>query len=302
MRSYPCLWLLLVPLPPLSAQIPVGQAVHGAIGNSSTPLLVVDRALGAAPIGGSGLGNVNAAAIDPIDGSLWLASSTSNGPLLHARLSGPYVITTVAPVASLATATSIAGISFDLDCNPVLASGTVTTTGGIFRVDRASGAVSLLLGGPTAGVTGIANAIERDPLTGDLYFATAGTGGGTVYRLAAPGYAAATPIGAAGAANISGVAFARTPMAPLGTLFLSILGTPPAPTLQTMDVATGLATTLSGTPLLPSLNWVDYDATTQGLWLCSNISRQVFTADTAGNNTVAATLVTGAPAVVASSP
>lgn len=285
----------------VSAQVPPGAAIACAIGNSNSPLLIVERGLGASIVTGSSAATIGAVKLDPIDGSVWIGHGTT-ADLRRLRLTGNVVTSETIVAPALLTGAGANGIAFDVDGNAVVAAGDPSTTGGLFRVDRTTSQVTRLVG-PTAGIaSGICNAIDSDPVTGDLWFGVTGLGG-RIYKLPAPGYTTPILVGTVSPPTvsnvISGLAFARRPSAPNGVLLVSTFGSANNSSLASFDVATSLVTVIAGVPALPDLNWVAYDERHDDLWLLATTAgRRIYTADFAGNNATQVQLVTGAPAAL----
>ena len=280
------------------AQVPVGFAVNGAIGTSPTPLILLDRTPVVTTITGGLLANVNSVRIDPIDGRLWM-TSTAGGTVNR----GAVDLTTNTVVGETTVATlptgSLAAIAFDIDCNPVVVGGSLTTTGGAWIVNRFTGAVTQIISS-AAGLTGTVNAIDEDAATGDLYFGVFGTG--NVYRISPP-YALNSQVlvgTISGPSNtsLSGVSFARPPANPTGILYISAFNATANASLVTMDPGTGIATAVAGSPNWPDLNWVDYDEVRNDLWVNSTFAAaSIYSSTTAGANATLHT-ITGTPAAV----
>src|SRR5262249_11812567 len=139
------------------------------------------------------LTNANAVKLDPIDNTIWVGQTTPFD-LRHIALNGTAVLTETVVVPSFASSGSNAAIAFDANSNPIVAGGDVSTTGGVFRVDRNTSVVTPLVGAFSSIAAGTVNAMDYDPFTGDLYFGVTGSGA-RVYKLAAPGYATPTLVG-----------------------------------------------------------------------------------------------------------
>jgi hypothetical protein len=270
----------------LAAQVPVGAAINGSIGGSATPLIIVDRTPVVTTITGATLTNINALRIDPIDGSIWMVShllgEVRRGTVnFAARTFGSETVAATLPPAGLAA------IAFDIDGNPVVAGGLLEGNGGLWRIGRAGGSPVQIVNS-AAGLTGIANAIDEDPATGDLYFGVFGTG--DVYRISPPytlnSHVHVGTIATAINTSLSGISFARTAAAPGGILYLSAFAPSTNQSLSTMSL-TGAVTPIAGTPPWYEANWVDYDAVRNDLWVVSTLdAHSISSSTTTGVNTV----------------
>jgi hypothetical protein len=270
----------------LVAQVPVGVAIHGAISNSAAPLFLVDRAGAVTNITGAPLTNINSLRVDPIDGTVWIASS-AGGVLFRGAVAGTTFVNTFSAPGVQA---SVSAIAFDQDCNPILGGGTT-----VIRVDRHSGAVTTL-----TSLAGTVNALDEDPATGDIY--AGAFGNGNVSKLSPPNYSAPALLGSIASVantNLSGLSFARTPAAPLGTLYISTFGGTLNASLVTYDILGSTFAAVPGTPNWADLNWVDYDSVVGDLWANSTFAaRSVYQSTVAGANTVLTVLPNGTPACV----
>lgn len=276
-------------------QVPVGQAVNGSISTTNPLLAFVDRAGLLTRVTGASLPSFNAVAIDPIDGDLWLGAWQS-GAVRRARLSGSSIVSE--PLAVTVPISSVAAIAFDVNGHALAVGGSPSTTGGVFRIDRNTGAVTRIFGGPASGLSGTLNAAETDPLTGDLYLGLAVAG--QVWRLTPPLYDAPVLIGtASGITTIAGLTVVRNPAMPLGAVFLACFGTAGNNSLQSIDLASGTVSVIPGVPALPDLNWVDYDDVAGDLWMNGTAqSRRVMLSTLTGSNTLLGTFSAGSPASI----
>lgn len=185
----------------LFGQIPLGSALMSNLNNAAPMegLLLVERTGSATPITGllaSGFPNRNvpAVAIDPWDGRIWIGGPAFNTTRLHrAEIVG----TTIANPTLMAVITPGSGtqaIALDLNGNPVVATDDSLTWlvpnagGGLFRVNRQTGAWTRLIGGLMNwpfNHYGACSAVCSDD-SGNLWFAVSndGTTAGRIYRLA----------------------------------------------------------------------------------------------------------------------
>lgn len=197
----------------LGAQVPWGHALMSNVNNAAPMegLLLVDRAGSATPITGllsNGFPsrNVPVARIDPWDGRIWLGGPAFTTTRLHrAELVG----TTIVNPTQMAVINVVSGtqaLALDLNGNAIVTSdngmvpfGGPNAGGGLFRVDRHTGAVTRLIGGtynwPFGHYGGINEVVTDD--SGNLWFAVTSDGSipGRIYRLApgANGDYATTP-------------------------------------------------------------------------------------------------------------
>jgi hypothetical protein len=286
-----------------AAQVAPGEAIVSLFNNLAPleGLAIVNRNGTVTPVtnvAAQSLQNQNSVALDPITNAVWLGS-ISTAPTTHglrrAVLTGS-VLGPATLVASLPTAPagSFSGIAFDQNGNPIVTSGAVTTTGGVFRVDRSTGAVTNLLAGHPLLPAGTANCVDVDLATGDIYFGVT-SAGGAIYRLPGPFPNSAAPVlvGTTGTnSTISGVAFwpahGANPARAYWTNFATLnnaVGYVPA--------AGGVAVVTPGTPNpMNGMNWITYDRRQDDLWaLTGGINPDnVFTMTDTGANTLVAAI------------
>jgi hypothetical protein len=283
----------------LSAQVPPGSAIAGAIGSTTTHLLVCGRGAGYAPVGNLGAADVNALKLDPIDSSVWI-SQWLTFDLHRLALSGAMVVDHRVVVPRFGDGGG-AAIAFDANGNAVVAGGDPNATGGVFSVHRVTGAVTRLVG-PSSGIAaGSCNALDADPVTGNLYFGVTG-GGGRVYELAAPGYATPRLVATIAPPSVSellsGIAFASGPSLPR-SLFVTTFGSANNTSLLRIDLAAPAPVLVPGLPPFPDLNGIAFDQVRGDLWLIGTAqSRGFYASGLGGVNAELFRLVRGSPAAI----
>ncbi|HEX6810055.1 MAG TPA: hypothetical protein VF384_00405 [Planctomycetota bacterium] len=283
------------------AQVAPGEAIQSFFSNVAPieGLAIVNRSGTSVPVTGltaQGIQNINSVALDPIDNSIWIGSITQ-APTTHGLRRATLTGTALGPAALVATLPtapggSFSGIAFDQNGNPIVSGGAVPPgTGGVFRVIRATGAVTNLLSPHPALPAGTANCVSVDQATGDIYFGVT-SAGGAIYRLPGPFPNTAPPVLLGTTVTnqtISGVSFwpahGVNPARVYWTNFAaanSCVGYVPA--------AGGAAVTTSGTPTAwpAGMNWINYDRRQDDFWLCTAgiDPDQVYTMTDTGANTL----------------
>jgi len=288
MRRFMLSLSVLVLAGSLWAQVPRGNAIVSEFANLAPMegLCLVTRGGTVTPITGL-LANprgadINSVKLDPIDNRVWVGgiNALSSGRLHHLTVAGTMVAGVTQHGPQLNTG-SIAGIAFDVNCNPVVVSGTISatsTTTGVIRFDRTTGATTQIAGGPTNGwtfPTGTANCVTSDP-SGNIYFGvTVGTAPmqAPIYSLAAPNYT--TPVfegwcvPPSNNTTISGMTWAPDAASPRGaiywTTFATATGVPvgklvlsATPPVASVAVASGLTN---------AANWIEYDNDVGDFWI-----------------------------------
>jgi hypothetical protein len=271
----------------LGAQVRRGEAIVSNFTNAAPMegLLVANRSGVATPVTGlaaTGQHNLNSVAIDPMNDRIWMGSITVAPTTIGLRtiLINPayaYVagsITTVTSAFSHGPGGSLAGIDFDLDGNPIVSGGAAPPgTGGLFRVNRTTAAVTNLLS-PFPLPAGTVNCVDVDPRTGDIYFALT-SAGAPVYRMTgAPGYTVAPVLVGnvsppSTSPTISGLAFTPAAGPNPATLFWTTFGTA-ATCFGSIPAAGGAAVAIPGvTNVWNPPNWVEYDNLVGDMWVVS---------------------------------
>lgn len=181
-------------LPSVDAQgIPSGGSIVSVFGHpaGAEGLWLVQangaeqQITGLATAGSAGT-SVNSVQLDPVDDRIWIGGINDNGntsgQVNWIRVSATNTVAQFRQHAQTGTGQSVAGITFDDNGNPIVVSGRNNVGGGVFRIDRATGASTRIASLPN----GLHNAITRDP-TGNLYLGifdtVLGAGGGEVYRM-----------------------------------------------------------------------------------------------------------------------
>ena len=299
------------------AQVAPGEAIQSFFANVAPieGLTIVNRVGTSVPVTGltaQSIQNINSVALDPINNSIWIGSITTvptTHGLRRATLTGTAL--GAAPlVATLPTAPagSFSGISFDQNGNPIVTSGTVPPgTGGVFRVNRATGAVTNLLAPHPALTTGTANCVDVNLATGDIYFSVT-SAGGAIYRLPGPFPNSAAPVLVGTTttnATISGVAFWPAHGVNPARVYWNNFATANN-CVGYVPAAGGAAVVTPGAPtaFAGGNNWITYDRRQDDFWTCSAgvDPDRIFTMTDTGANTLVATFngggVAGTPSAV----
>ncbi len=126
--------------------------------------------------------DINSIQLDPCDNRVWIGGINLSAARIDTFTLNGAAVANFLAVGTTGNASSVAGIAFDANGNAVCASGVINTTGGVFRVNRKTNAVTRIVGGPTwGGQPGTCNCICSDDV-GNLYFGVTG-GSATVYQL-----------------------------------------------------------------------------------------------------------------------
>lgn len=263
-RPIVLLGLLLAATPGLRAQVPHASAVVGVISNTlpSEGLWLVDRAGTTTQVtgllaAGSVNANVNAVAIDPIDGRIWIGSSTTT-TLGYVRLTGSTVSQYV-PHGTVPSG-SISGITFDGNGNPVVSN----SANGVVRIDRKFGGSGTVIGTVGSG----SNAITRD-FAGNLYVGNGSTG--QVHSMARNldgSYQPMQLLGSTSTTLINGLAYAPADATSPEELWVVTGSTPTSPMFR-IPLATGGAG-VAVPNALGACNWISYDRTANDVMIVTN--------------------------------
>jgi hypothetical protein len=303
----------------LAAQVQPGEAIVSVFSNLAPldGLMTATRAGTCTPVTGLSalaIQNINSVALDPIDDTIWIGS-ISTAPTTHGLRSlridaaNAVIPASLALRGTLPTAPtgSISGIDFDLNCNPVVTSGAVPPgTGGVFMIDRNTGAVTNLLAPHPALPAGTANCIDVDPGTGTLYFGVTSPGA-PIYRMTPNAVGAYTTapvlVGTIAppstSSTISGLSFV-----PPASIFWTTFGTA-VTCFGSLPAGGGAAVAIPGvTNPWNAPNWVEYDGLARDMWVLSGGINPdtLWTTDAAGVNPVVCLLppggVNGSPSCV----
>ena len=264
----------------LVAQIPHGDAILSNF-NNETPMeglaLVKRNPATITPLTGLGAtsranADVNAIQLDPCDNRVWIGGINASAGRIDTFTVTGTTVTSLTAVGNTNVGASVSGIAFDVNGNIVCTSGTITTTGGLFRVNRKTNAITRLLGGTSwSGQAGTCNCVSSDD-AGNLYFAVTSSGTpGTVYQLA-PGING----------DYSGAPFTvGTVSPPSSSNVVSSLAFAPANGLRPARVwwttfgsagtavgyfTGGVATPAGNLGGDTALNWLDYSPLTDDFW------------------------------------
>lgn len=251
-RPFAMWWCAVAAVSPVLAQVPHGSCVIGVISNTapSEGLWLCDRSGTTTPItglvaAGSPNANVNAVAIDPIDGRLWIGSSISTA-LAYVRLTGSTV--SQYTVHGNVPSGSISAITFDDNGNPVVSN----SQSGVVHFDRRLGTATAI--GFVA--TGH-NALTRD-LAGNLYVGNGTTGQIHVLTKNFDGtFQVPQPFGSTATSLINGLAFVPTNVALPDELWAATGSTLTSPLYRLAFPAGGAGTALPSTP--GACNAITYD-------------------------------------------
>lgn len=281
--------LVLAGSPALIAQVPHGAGVVGVISNTapSEGLWLVDRAGNTTQVtgllaAGSVNANVNAVALDPIDGRIWIGSSTTT-TLGYVRLAGSTVAQYV-PHGNVPSG-SISGITFDDNANPIVSN----STNGVVRVDRKIGGVGAVIGSVGSG----SNAIARD-FAGNLYVGNGSTG--QVHAMARNldgSYQPMQLLGSTSTTLINGLAYAPADGTSPEELWV-VTGSSVSSPMFRIPLATGGPGAVVPNAL-GACNWITYDRTANDLWIVTNtgLDRYGSVARATGASTILASLQGG---------
>ena len=256
----------------LAAQVPYGDTILSNFSNLAPMegLLMVKRTGATQLVTGlagtaRGSNDINSIQLDPIDNRVWIGGITASaGRVDTLTVSAANTVANFAAVGNVGTGSSVAGLAFDANGNPIAASGAITGTGGLFRFDRKTSAVTRIVGGAAFPVAGTCNCVCSDP-AGSLYFAVTGTTA-PIYRVD-PGpngdyLAAPVPLGSvfppSSSSTISSIEYVPASGARPARVWWTTFGT--AGTAVGYIPAGGGAAVVAG-PLggNSAPNWVDYD-------------------------------------------
>src|SRR5262245_40346782 len=287
------------------AQVAPGEAIQSLFANFAPleGLAIINRSGTVTPVtnvAAQSLQNINSVALDPITNAVWIGSITQ-APTTHGlrratltgSVLGPATLVAVLPTAP---AGSFSGISFDQNGNPIVSGGAVPPgTGGIFRVDRWTGAVTNLLTPHPALPAGTANCVNVDPATGDIYFGVT-SAGGAIYKLPGPFPNTAPPVllgTTVTNATISSVAFWPAHGVNPARVYLNNVSTA-GNCVGYVHAGGGAGVTVPGAAVAfaGGHNWITYDRRMDDFWTCSaGIDPDVvITTTDAGATTLVATL------------
>ncbi len=252
---------------------------------------------GLAAAGSAGFG-VSSVQLDPCDDRIWLGGINSNGnttgQVNSIRINGTAAAGGVVAPSSFVqhaivpSGSSVAGITFDDNGDPIVVSGS-SRAGGVFRINRcAPGAAAVLIGQVPSGTH---NAICRD-LRGNLYVGMFGVG--QVWCMTKnPDCTYAAPVlhGTVPVTSVSGIEWC--PDSGGGQLFITTFGVVGNAIFKmpaTPCGGGGVAVVASAT--VGSLNYNDYDVNNNDFWQCgAGVDPDlVETMTVAGVNTLVCTL------------
>lgn len=256
--------LLLASAPAVVAQVPHGGSIVGVISNTlpSEGLWLADRAGNTTPVtglvaAGSVNANVNAVAIDPIDGRVWIGSSTTT-TLGYVRLNGSSVAQYF-PHGNVPSGT-ISGITFDDNANPVVSN----SANGVVRFDRSVPGSGTVIGFVGSG----SNAITRD-FAGNLYVGNGSTG--QVHSMARNLDGSYQPMQLLGSTSnllINGLAYAPADGVSPAELWAVTGSAPTSPMFRIPIAAGGAGVVVPNT--LGACNWITYDRLANDLLFVTN--------------------------------
>lgn len=293
--------LLLAPalVGPLAAQgVPHRDAIASSFSDIAPVegLLLVSRSGAVAPVTGlagtaRGSDEINSIQLDPVNDRVWIGGiSPVAGRVDTFTVGAGNTVANFAAVANVGAA-SVSGIAFDPNGNAICSSGTIssTGTGGIFRVNRGSGAVTQIAGGASwTFAAGTANCVASDE-AGNIYFAVTSVGA-PVYVLSpdangdypGPAVLLGTTAPPSTSSTISGVEFAPAAGARPARVWWTTFGG--AGTNIGYIPAGGGAAVAAGPGVSSAPNWIDYDALADDFWvLTGGINPdEVFAVDHAG--------------------
>jgi hypothetical protein len=259
----------------VAAQVPHGDSIMSIFTNAAPleGLLLVKRSGAVTPVTGLAAttrgADINSIQLDPIDNRVWIGGITASvGRLDHLIVLPTNVIANLTAFGNTGIGVSVSGIAFDDNSNPIVSSGTISTTGtgGIFRFDRKTGLPTRIAGGATwTGQVGTANCVCRDP-GGSIYFGVTGAPA-TIYRLAKDNNGdyttAAVALGTiappSSSSTISGLDYVPASGAIPPRLYWTTFGSA-GTAVGYIPINGGAAVTVGAIGGNNAPNWVDYDA------------------------------------------
>lgn len=231
-----------------------------------TPVTGLLAARGVAP-------DLNSIQLDPVDDRVWIGGITASAGRIDTLKVTGSAVTNFTVIGNTGNGGSISGIAHDANGNAVASSGSITGTGGLFRVDRKTNLVTRFVGGGSwTGQAGTCNCVCSDDF-GNLYFGVTGAPA-TVYMLA-PG-----PNGDyAGVPVVVGTVAPPSSSATISSVeYAPAVGLRPARIWWTTFGSAGTAVGFIPWPAGAAVamgpiggnsapNWIDYDVAMDDFWL-----------------------------------
>lgn len=257
-------------------------------------LLLVSRGGATAPVTGLAAtartsDEINSIQLGPVDDRVWIGGiAPVAGRVDTFTVGAGNTVTNFAAITSLG-AFSVSGIAFDPNGNAICSSGTISTSGGIFRIDRGTGTATSIAGGASwTFASGTANCVATDA-AGNVYFGVTSTGG-PIYVLTpdangdypGPAVLLGNTAPPSTSSTISSVEFAPALGARPARVWWTTFGT--AGTNVGYIPAGGGAAVAVGPGLSSAPNWIDYDELADDFWaLTGGIDPdEIFAVDHAG--------------------
>ncbi|MCC6785341.1 MAG: hypothetical protein IT457_20995 [Planctomycetes bacterium] len=264
----------------LAAQVPQGEAIMSNFTNAAPMegLLLCNRNGTLTPVTGllaarGVAADLNSIQLDPVDDRVWIGGITASAGRVDTLEITGFAVTNFTVIGNTGNGASISGLAHDANGNAVASSGSISGTGGLFRVDRKTNAITRIVGGGTwTGQAGTCNCVCSDDV-GNLYFAVTGAPG-TIYSLA-PGangdYTGAPAVVGTVSPSSSSTTISSVEYAPaVGTrparIWWTTFGTA-GTAVGYIPLPAGAAVTVGPIGGNSAPNWIDYDLAMDDFWV-----------------------------------